>query len=225
MGHTAHCGALSTSMGHTAHPWGTQHIVGHTAIHWSTQCIHGAHSASWGTQRIHGAHSNPWGTQHIHGARGSAVGCPIGGQELFRGVVPRWSRRALKQLGVGWLGRDPRTPCRGPKYHLLAHTVLSLAEVQDGFRTHDLAIACNEESSFWLPLYGSMCCRLAAQPHCMAAQGSHAVGMHWGSHVRRAMGVPCCGDALGVPGCGNAGGPMVGRALGGPMAGGAVGVP
>lgn len=37
------------------------------------------------------------------------------------------------------------TPCRGPKYHLLAHTVLSLAEVQDGFRTHDLAIACNGE--------------------------------------------------------------------------------
>lgn len=26
-----------------------------------------------------------------------------------------------------------------------------------------------EESSFWLPLYGSMCCRLAAQPRCMAA--------------------------------------------------------
>lgn len=27
-----------------------------------------------------------------------------------------------------------------------------------------------EESSFWLPLYGSMCCRLAAQPRCMATQ-------------------------------------------------------
>lgn len=36
---------------------------------------------------------------------------------------------------------------RGPKYHLLAHAVLSLAEVQDGFRTHDLAIACNGERS------------------------------------------------------------------------------
>uniref|UniRef100_A0A8C4YST9 PH domain-containing protein n=1 Tax=Gopherus evgoodei TaxID=1825980 RepID=A0A8C4YST9_9SAUR len=58
----------------------------------------------------------------------------------------------------------------GPKYHLLAHTVLSLAEVQDSFRTHDLAITSNEESSFWLPLYGSMCCRLAAQPNCMAQQ-------------------------------------------------------
>ncbi|XP_052523172.1 rhotekin-like [Tympanuchus pallidicinctus] len=64
----------------------------------------------------------------------------------------------------------PAPSVPGPKYHLLAHTVLSLAEVQDGFRTHDLAIACSEESSFWLPLYGSMCCRLAAQPRCMAAQ-------------------------------------------------------
>ncbi|XP_065606336.1 rhotekin isoform X2 [Cyrtonyx montezumae] len=64
----------------------------------------------------------------------------------------------------------PTPTLPGPKYHLLAHTVLSLAEVQDGFRTHDLAIACSEESSFWLPLYGSVCCRLAAQPRCMAAQ-------------------------------------------------------
>ncbi|KAM6135877.1 rhotekin [Phoenicopterus ruber ruber] len=63
----------------------------------------------------------------------------------------------------------PAPSVPGPKFHLLAHAVLSLAEVQDGFRTHDLAIASNEESSFWLPLYGSMCCRLAAQPRCMAA--------------------------------------------------------
>ncbi|XP_067154545.1 LOW QUALITY PROTEIN: rhotekin [Apteryx mantelli] len=64
----------------------------------------------------------------------------------------------------------PAPSVPGPKYHLLARAVLSLADVQDGFRTHDLAVACSEESSFWLPLYGSMCCRLAAQPRCMAAQ-------------------------------------------------------
>ncbi|XP_074848242.1 rhotekin isoform X3 [Carettochelys insculpta] len=64
----------------------------------------------------------------------------------------------------------PAPSVAGPKYHLLAHTVLSLAEVQDGFRTHDLAIPSTEESSFWLPLYGSMCCRLTAQPDCMAQQ-------------------------------------------------------
>ncbi|MEQ2213017.1 hypothetical protein XENOCAPTIV_008442 [Xenoophorus captivus] len=67
---------------------------------------------------------------------------------------------------------------RGPKYHLLAHTTLSLSHVQDSFRTHDLTILGNgslcsrpaEECSYWLPLYGSMCCRLAAQPHCMTQQ-------------------------------------------------------
>ncbi|KAM9392104.1 rhotekin isoform 3-T3 [Pholidichthys leucotaenia] len=58
----------------------------------------------------------------------------------------------------------------GPKYHLLAHTTLSLSHVQDSFRTHDLTISGNEECSYWLPLYGSMCCRLAAQPHCMTRQ-------------------------------------------------------
>ncbi|CAL9708376.1 unnamed protein product [Knipowitschia caucasica] len=58
----------------------------------------------------------------------------------------------------------------GPKYHLLAHTILKLSHVQDNFRTHDLTISGNEECSYWLPLYGSMCCRLAAQPHCMTKQ-------------------------------------------------------
>ncbi|XP_029915816.1 rhotekin isoform X3 [Myripristis murdjan] len=58
----------------------------------------------------------------------------------------------------------------GPKYHLLAHTTLSLSHVQDSFRTHDLTISGNEECSYWLPLYGSVCCRLAAQPHCMTQQ-------------------------------------------------------
>ncbi|XP_033946548.1 rhotekin isoform X3 [Pseudochaenichthys georgianus] len=58
----------------------------------------------------------------------------------------------------------------GPKYHLLAHTTMSLSHIQDSFRTHDLTISGNEECSYWLPLYGSMCCRFAAQPHCMTRQ-------------------------------------------------------
>ncbi|KAM4673946.1 rhotekin [Amazona ochrocephala] len=60
----------------------------------------------------------------------------------------------------------------GPRFQLLAHTVLSLAEVQDGFRTHDLSIASNEDSACLVPLYGSVCCRLTAQPRCMARPGS-----------------------------------------------------
>ncbi|NXU58778.1 RTKN2 protein, partial [Turnix velox] len=56
---------------------------------------------------------------------------------------------------------------RGPKYNLLAYTTLGLENVEDNFRTHSLTITGNEESSFWLPLYGNMCCRLVAQPFCM----------------------------------------------------------
>ncbi|XP_070220607.1 rhotekin-2 isoform X5 [Bos mutus] len=54
------------------------------------------------------------------------------------------------------------------KYSLLAHTTLSLESAEDGFKTHNLSVNGNEESSFWLPLYGNMCCRLVAQPTCMA---------------------------------------------------------
>ncbi|XP_043911540.1 rhotekin-2 [Protopterus annectens] len=61
----------------------------------------------------------------------------------------------------------PSTMASASKYHLLAHTTLSLESVESGFRTHSLNILGNEESSFWLPLYGNLCCRLVAQPVCM----------------------------------------------------------
>ncbi|XP_006889120.1 PREDICTED: rhotekin-2 [Elephantulus edwardii] len=56
----------------------------------------------------------------------------------------------------------------GAKYNLLAYTTLTLESTEDSFKTHNLSINGNEESSFWLPLYGNMCCRLVAQPACMA---------------------------------------------------------
>uniref|UniRef100_A0A8C1AY45 Rhotekin b n=2 Tax=Cyprinus carpio TaxID=7962 RepID=A0A8C1AY45_CYPCA len=61
----------------------------------------------------------------------------------------------------------PALSVRGPKYHLLAHASLTLCHAQNSFRTHDLTISDTEGSSFWLPLYGNMCCRLVAQPLCM----------------------------------------------------------
>uniref|UniRef100_A0A8C6Y471 Rhotekin n=1 Tax=Naja naja TaxID=35670 RepID=A0A8C6Y471_NAJNA len=64
----------------------------------------------------------------------------------------------------------PAPSTAGPKYQLLACAHLGLAHVQDAFRTHDLLVTGNEESSFWLPLYGSLCCRLVAQPSCMVEQ-------------------------------------------------------
>ncbi|CAK6436336.1 unnamed protein product [Pipistrellus nathusii] len=56
----------------------------------------------------------------------------------------------------------------GAKYSLLAHTTLTLESAENNFKTHNLSINGNEESSFWLPLFGNMCCRLVAQPACMA---------------------------------------------------------
>ncbi|NXA02296.1 RTKN protein, partial [Nesospiza acunhae] len=61
---------------------------------------------------------------------------------------------------------SPAVP-RCPRFQLLAHTTLSLAQVHDGFRTHDLVIAADEQSPCWVPLYGRVCCRLAARPSCM----------------------------------------------------------
>ncbi|NXX39623.1 RTKN2 protein, partial [Tricholaema leucomelas] len=55
----------------------------------------------------------------------------------------------------------------GAKYSLLAYTTLGLESAEGNFKTHNLTITGNEESSFWLPLYGNLCCRLVAQPSCM----------------------------------------------------------
>ncbi|NXL93341.1 RTKN2 protein, partial [Alectura lathami] len=55
----------------------------------------------------------------------------------------------------------------GAKYSLLAYATLGLESAEDSFRTHSLTVTGNEDSSFWLPLYGNMCCRLVAQPFCM----------------------------------------------------------
>nr|XP_029137170.1 rhotekin-like [Labrus bergylta] len=55
----------------------------------------------------------------------------------------------------------------GPKYNLLAYATLTIDHIKEGFKTHDLSIATTEDSPFWLPLYGNMCCRLRAQPLCM----------------------------------------------------------
>ncbi|XP_071771267.2 rhotekin-like [Centroberyx gerrardi] len=72
--------------------------------------------------------------------------------------------------GGGGGASPPLSPDLGPKYHLLAHTTLRIQHVQGGFKTHDLSLAAAEDSPFWVPLYGNMCCRLVAQPLCMIQQ-------------------------------------------------------
>ncbi|XP_035760809.1 rhotekin [Neolamprologus brichardi] len=90
------------------------------------------------------------------------------GKKLRAAMEPGPCSPVSNGVGAPLLLPVPSVP--GPKYHLLAHTTLSLSHVQDSFRTHDLIISGNEECSYWLPLYGSVCCRLAAQPHCMTQQ-------------------------------------------------------
>uniref|UniRef100_A0A8C3U203 Rhotekin n=1 Tax=Catharus ustulatus TaxID=91951 RepID=A0A8C3U203_CATUS len=75
----------------------------------------------------------------------------------------RSSGRRARAAMEGGPGSPPGTGGTG----LLAHAALSLAQVHDGFRTHDLVIAADEQSPCWVPLYGRMCCRLAARPSCM----------------------------------------------------------
>ncbi|KAM9338710.1 rhotekin-like [Symphorus nematophorus] len=72
-------------------------------------------------------------------------------------------------VGPGKLS-PPSSPYRstlGPKYNLLAQTTLRIEHIQESFKTHDLSLEATEDSPFWLPLYGNMCCRLVAQPLCM----------------------------------------------------------
>ncbi|XP_053548236.1 rhotekin-2 [Bombina bombina] len=60
---------------------------------------------------------------------------------------------------------NPHMP--GAKYNLLAHITFTLDSTEDNFSTYSLTVTGHEESSYWLPLYGSICCRLVAQPSCM----------------------------------------------------------
>ncbi|EPY87361.1 hypothetical protein CB1_000252018 [Camelus ferus] len=86
----------------------------------------------------------------------------LGTKETLTGYSHQlWSLAGLSQ------NRSPGSVKIGPRYHLLAHTTLTLAAVQDGFRTHDLTLASHAENPAWLPLYGSVCCCLVAQPVCM----------------------------------------------------------
>lgn len=55
----------------------------------------------------------------------------------------------------------------GPNFELMASARLTLDDVSDGIRTHDLKLEVSDaarRSGDGLPLFGHFCCRLAAQP-------------------------------------------------------------
>ncbi|CAL8254377.1 unnamed protein product [Lota lota] len=64
-----------------------------------------------------------------------------------------------------FLHSNPIPP--GTKYSLLAYTTLCLSEAEGSFQSHSLVVLQDADWSSWLPLYGNLCCRLVAQPHCM----------------------------------------------------------
>ncbi|KAL2303179.1 hypothetical protein Nmel_010643 [Mimus melanotis] len=95
-------------------------------------------------------------------------------KKLAKKLKTSLSKTTVKKLKVV-LEEDSTEPLlpadpviHGAKYGLLAYTTLGLESAEDNFRTHNLTITGNEQSSFWLPLYGNMCCRLVVQPSCMA---------------------------------------------------------
>nr|XP_057914348.1 rhotekin-2 [Doryrhamphus excisus] len=55
----------------------------------------------------------------------------------------------------------------GAKYNLLAYSTMRLPEAEGSFQSISLVVLLNSDWSSWLPLYGNLCCRLAAQPACM----------------------------------------------------------
>ncbi|XP_040014024.1 rhotekin-like [Xiphias gladius] len=102
---------------------------------------------------------------------GGSLGCSSGRKirAAFESAAVCGSLSTVGDVGPGNVSQPlfPDLSTLGPKYNLLAHTTLRIEHVQEGFKTHDLSLAAVEDSPFWLPLYGKMCCRLVAQPLCM----------------------------------------------------------
>ncbi|ELU07024.1 hypothetical protein CAPTEDRAFT_224976 [Capitella teleta] len=55
----------------------------------------------------------------------------------------------------------------GPKFECIAHGELTLKHVGEEVASHDLVLNNSDASCIEVPLFGSYCCRLAAQPQCM----------------------------------------------------------
>ena len=91
--------------------------------------------------------------------------------------------------------------CSGPQFHCIARANLRVQEVDETVRSHDLTLAGDEAKSD-LPLFGQICCRLAAQPNVHLSEavagpvsvqvgtGGAALRFGWGLPVRGDQGLP-----------------------------------
>jgi len=57
----------------------------------------------------------------------------------------------------------------GPKFDLVATATLTLDDIHDSIKSHDLVLENLENPCHQLPLFDHFCCRLAAQPDCMSS--------------------------------------------------------
>uniref|UniRef100_A0A3B3HC53 Anillin homology domain-containing protein n=1 Tax=Oryzias latipes TaxID=8090 RepID=A0A3B3HC53_ORYLA len=101
----------------------------------------------------------------LGGSLGYSSGKKI--RAAFESAAGSWGCEGAALYLTVYLVYAPAPTPGGPKYNLLAHTTLTIENVLDGFKTHDLTVLATEDSPFWLPLYGNLCCRLVAQPLCM----------------------------------------------------------
>ncbi|XP_075223441.1 rhotekin-like isoform X2 [Lycorma delicatula] len=77
------------------------------------------------------------------------------------------SRTVGKKLAAS-LRDELNTGKIGPHFELMASARLTLDDIHDSIRTHDLKLENTEVRSHQLPLFGHFCCRLAAQPNCIS---------------------------------------------------------
>ncbi|XP_038065312.1 rhotekin-like isoform X2 [Patiria miniata] len=63
-----------------------------------------------------------------------------------------------------------------PRFHLVACSNLTVNDVNPVTKTHDLSLETDDNARpHCLPLFGNVCCRLAAQPNCMAQSLSQGI--------------------------------------------------
>ncbi|XP_063044025.1 rhotekin-2-like [Engraulis encrasicolus] len=87
------------------------------------------------------------------------------GKAGSRKLLPLLNSEGQEEFQDNFHHTHPLPP--GVSFSLLAFTSLGIEQAGRDFLSHSLTITQTAEASSWLPLYGSVCCLLLAQPDCM----------------------------------------------------------
>ncbi|XP_069097011.1 rhotekin-2 isoform X1 [Pleurodeles waltl] len=93
-------------------------------------------------------------------------------KKLVQRLRRSFGKSVAKSLSFHLDGPSPENvalfnPPNGAKFSMLAHSTITLESAENSFSTRSLIVTGHEEASFWLPLYGNMCCCVVAQPAFM----------------------------------------------------------